>query len=185
MKKWAIFLFILAVLSGCSAESEVERGMALRSSLLQAESTSFLAEISAEYGNTSYDFSLECSFDRQGNMDFTVIAPESIVGIRGSVLQDGGRLKFDDTALFFDLQADGQLSPVSAPWILMKTLRSGYLSSACTEEDYLLLSIDDSYADDALNLDIRIDSTGAPVHAEILYDGRRILSVAVKNFVIM
>ena len=101
------------------------------------------------------------------------------------VSEDGGRLTFDDTALHFELLADDQLSPVSAPWILIKTIRSGYMTSACMEDGMIRLSIDDSYDDEALHLDIWLNDANLPEKADILYDGRRILSVSVTNFQIL
>lgn len=183
MKKVGAFLILLCFLSGCSgASKEIERGMALRSKILKASSCTFDAAITADYGDKLYSFSMACQADAQGDLTFTVTAPETIAGITGRVGSDGGRLTFDDTALQFDLMADGQVTPVSAPWVFLKTLRSGCLTSAGMEDGSLRLSIDDSYADDALHLDIWLDEGDMPVRAEILYDNRRILSVAVTNF---
>lgn len=183
MKKVGALLIALCLLSGCAGASrEIERGMALRSQILKASICSFDAGITADYGDKLYSFSMACQADAQGNLNFTVTAPESIAGITGSVSAEGGKLTFDDTALQFNLMADGQLTPVSAPWIFLKTLRSGYLTAAGEEDGVLRLSIDDSYADDALHLDIWLDDGDLPARAEILYDGRRILSVAVTNF---
>ena len=74
------------------------------------------------------------------------------------------------------------MTPVSGPWILIRTLQGGYLTS-CTGEDNLLhLSVNDSYEADALKLDIWLDGDDRPVRGEILYGGRRILSLEVSNF---
>jgi hypothetical protein len=98
------------------------------------------------------------------------------------VSNDKGKLTFDDKALAFELLADGQFSPVSATWILIRTLRGGYLTS-CTDTDYgMLLCIDDSYDSDPLRLDVRMDKDGNPISAEILWQGRRILSMEIENF---
>lgn len=183
MKKWAISLFLLLFLTGCSGSTELERGMALRSTLLQA-SGSFDAKITADYGDKCHIFSVSCTFDNQGNIGFTVKDPEEISGITGNIHSDGGELTFDDTVLYFPLLSDGQLSPVSAPWIFLKALRSGYLTSAGMEDSFLRLSIDDRYEEDALHLDIWLDELDVPVRAEILYGNRRILSVDVSNFLI-
>ena len=43
--------------------------------------------------------------------------------------------------------------------------------------------MDDSYAEDALKLDVWVNGEDAPVHGDILYDGKRILSLDVGNFV--
>ena len=77
------------------------------------------------------------------------------------------------------------LSPVSGPWILMKTLRSGYLTSGSTENGCVRLSVDDSYEKDPLRLDILLDENRLPKQADILYQGRRILSVALTNLRIL
>lgn len=183
MKKFGVLVILLLLLTGCSnASKEIERGMALRSKLLQASSCTFDAEITADYGDKVYTFAMSCQGDPKGNLTFTVTAPETIAGITGKISSEGGRLTFDDTALQFDLMADEQVTPVSGPWIFLKTLRSGYLTSACTEDEQLRLSIDDSYEDDALHLDIWLDAGDIPTRAEILYDGRRILTLTVKNF---
>lgn len=185
MKCFGVLLVILISLTGCSDSSkEIKRGMALRTKLLQAESVQFDADITADYGDQLYFFSIACQGNSQGDVTFTVTAPESISGITGNISNEGGKLTFDDVALQFDLMADDQLSPVSAPWILMKTLRSGYLTSAGMEEALLRLTIDDDYEDDALQLDIWLDEQDLPQQAEIVYDGRRILSLDVKKFVI-
>ena len=109
-------------------------------------------------------------------------APETISGITGKIDSEGGKLTFDDVVLHFDLLTDEQLSPVSAPWILLKTLRGGYITSAGLEEEKIHLTVDDSYDDDALQLDIWLDEKDLPQRAEVLYDGRRILSLDVKSF---
>ena len=182
MKRIAILLCALMLLCGCSGKNQqIDRAMELRSKLL-AKSVSFDAQVTADYGDKTYTFTMNCVADTQGNLTFTVIEPELISGITGTVPATGGKLKFDDVALGFDLMADDQFSPVSAPWILMKTLRSGYLTSCNQEGDSLRISIDDSYADDALHLDIWLNGEDAPAQADVFWEGRRLLTISVKNF---
>jgi len=159
--------------------------MALRSRLLQATSCNFAVDITADYGQAVYEFSMTCEADARGDVRFAVTAPETIAGITGTVGGDGGKLTFDHTALQFDLMADEQVTPVSAPWILLKTLRGGYLTSAGMEDGCLRLSIDDSYEDEALHLDIWLNGQDVPLRADIVYDGRRIVSLDVRDFTIV
>ncbi len=182
MKRIAILLCVLLLLTGCSGKNqEMDTALSLRSKLL-AKAVSFDAQITADYGDKTYTFTMNCKADAQGNLTFTVIEPELIRGITGTVSATGGKLKFDDVALAFDLMADGQFSPVSGPWILMKTLRSGYLTSCNREGDALRISIDDSYNDDALHLDIWLNAEDIPIRGEIMWQGRRLLTIGVKNF---
>lgn len=184
MKKAAAVLLAL-VLTGCTAiKSELDRGMELRTKLLKAESFSFDTVVTADYGDALYSFTMNCTADNTGKLDFTVTEPQSIGGISGTIDKDSGKLTFDHTVLAFPLMAEDQLSPVSAPWIFAKTLLSGYLTSAGQEGEYLRLSIDDSYRDDALHLDIWLDENDLPKHADILHKNRKILSLDVKNFTI-
>lgn len=185
MKKVGVLFLFLVFLSGCSgAPKEIERGMMLRSRILQGNGCSFASEITADYGDKVHTFSMTCQADAKGNLLFCVTEPETISGITGMITDEGGKLTFDDVALQFDTMAEDQITPVTAPWIFLKTLRSGYLTSACMEEGQLRLTIDDSYEDDALTLDIWLDETDTPVRTEILYDGRRILSLNVSNFTV-
>lgn len=160
----------------------MERGLALRSTLLAAKGCSFEAEITADYGDSIHVFSVSCSADSQGNLTFTVTKPETIAGISGTVSESGGKLTFDETALQFPMLADDQVTPVTAPWLFLKTLRSGYITSVCNEDALLRLTINDSYEADALQVDIWVNENDQPIRSEILYDGRKILSLNVINF---
>lgn len=183
MKKALAVCFLLVLLTGCSeGDRALARGMELRSGLLKAQGCGFSADITADYGDKLHSFSMDCAGDAQGNLTFAVTAPETIAGITGTVSDTGGRLTFDDTALSFPLLADGQLSPVSAPWIFLKTLRGGYLTMASEEAELLRLTFHDSYEEDALQVDVWLNETDTPIRAEILYGGRRILTLDVKKF---
>lgn len=172
----------LLVLAGCGGEDVLlQRAMALRAQLL-AGSCAFTAHITADYGDAMHSFSMDCVSDAGGGLEFTVSAPDSLKGITGTAGEDGGHLTFNDKALAFALLADGQLSPVSAPWVLMKTLRSGYLTACGRDGQLLRLTVNDSYAGDALMLDIWLGEGDLPQRAEILWQGRRILTLQVENF---
>ena len=185
MKKGLALIMLALLLTGCSAESELQQAMTFRDALLSGNGCSFTAKVTADYGDELQEFTMDCRGDKQGNVEFCVTGPESIAGITGTAGEEGGALTFDDTALHFDLMAEDTLSPVSAPWVFLKTLRSGYIVSACYEEELLHLSIDDSYDDDALRLDIWLDENRSPIRGEILHDGMRILTLTVTNFQIL
>ena len=176
-------LLVMGLLSGCAVEElELERGMELRSKILKAEYVEFDADITADYGDKLHRFSMMCRGDSDGTVHFTVTAPETIAGISGVIDSNGGKITFDDVALAFGLLADGRLTPVSAPWILVHTLHYGYIVSCAQADEGLMLSINNSYEDDALNLSVYLGQDGLPVGAEIFNDGSRILSLSVNNF---
>lgn len=183
MKKCWALLLVCFLLSGCSdGDRALERGLEVRKKLLCASECSFLVTVTADYGEELHSFQMENTVDGTGNLQFTVTGPDSIAGITGSVSSEGGKLTFDETALFFPLLTSQRLSPVSAPWILMKTLRSGYLTSGCMEEELLRLTIDDSYWENAMTVDVWLDAKDCPVQAEISWEGRKILSLSIEHF---
>lgn len=155
--------------------------MAFRQKLTDS-GCSFDAAITADYGEMKQDFQLRCTADKEGNMEFEVLQPESISGITGSFFKSEGKLTFDDKAVVFSLMAEGQISPVSAPWVMLRALRGGYLSSCAEENGRLRISIDDSYEQEALGLEIWLDVQNRPVYCEIIWQGRVLLSISVENF---
>ncbi len=186
MKRMLAVVLIVGLLAGCSAgKSEIDRAMALRQKLLEGSGCSFDAVITADYGDKIYTFRMDCQGDKEGNLAFTVTEPDTISGITGNISHEKGALTFDDKVLAFELLSEGQVTPVSAPWLIINTLRSGYLSACGTDGENLRIAIDDSYEEDALHLDIWLDSADLPIRAEILWQGRRIVSADIRNFTIL
>ncbi len=183
MKKGAAILCLLVLLlTGCAdKDRDMEKAITLRSKMLQS-GVAFTASVTADYGDRQYHFAMECEADPKGNLTFRVKEPETLEGISGKISEAGGKLTFDDHALAFDPMAGGQLSPVTGPWILVKTLQGGYLSSCAKEGERLRLAVDDSYRDDALHLDIWLDDAEIPEKSEIFWQGRRLLSIEVEDF---
>ncbi len=183
MKKIAIVLLFALLLGGCYSENDgFGRAMALRTSLINGEGCAFDATITADFGDKTYSFCLSCASDAEGNIDFTVRSPQSIEGISGVVRSDGGALCFDGNALTFPLQSDELLSPVSAPWVMVRALRSGYVRSCAQEDKLFRMRVDDSFHADALTLDIWVDGQSGPVRTDIYEENRRIVTMTVENF---
>lgn len=176
----------LLLLCGCTTNADQTKDvLSLRQTLLSGNGCYFLADISADFQDEIYTFTLECTADQQGDLSFCVVAPERISGITGKIDQKDGFLSFDDQVLVFDTLNEEQLSPVSAPYIFLKTLRSGYISGCGMDGDLAFWRMDDSYRDEAYQVEIWANNQNVPVRAEILWQGRRILSLSVKEFRIL
>lgn len=183
MKKILSIVLFLCFLTGCSGQNEeLDRAMELRAALLGCDECSFDAVITADYGDELYTFGMHCTGDNQGDLGFIVTAPNTLTGITGTFWGEKGLLTFDDFALEFPRLTDDQITPVSGPWLLLKTLLGGYLTSCGADGENLLVTINDSYEDDALTLDIWLSAENRPLRAEILYEGRRIVTMDIENF---
>ena len=179
-------MIALVILTGCTGKrDEMDRIMNLRAKLLGSEGCTFTAQIAADYGDALHEFTLTCEGTNDGDLGFRVESPDTLTGITGRFKGSEGYLTFDDVVLSFPLLADDQVTPVSGPWILLKTLLGGYLTACTMEEELLHLTINDSYEEDALQMEIWLSPEDAPVHAEIIYDGRRIVTMKIDHFQIL
>ncbi len=180
--KLAVILCITIILCGCgNSSNSLKEGMDLRRQILESSGCSFHGTITADYGEKIYIFEMDCKTDKDGTLQFTVTKPDTIAGITGKIDNEGGAITFDDKVLAFQTLADGQVTPVTAPWLLMKTLRSGYIRDSVETKEGIEISVDDSYREDALRLNIFVKN-GLPAEGEIYWQGRRILTVLVEDF---
>lgn len=186
MKKLC-FLLSLLFLFGCSkGDSQMDRALLLRQTILDCAGCSFDAEITADFGDKTYGFSMNCQGKPDGSIGFTVVKPESISGISGIVEAKGGRITFEeDRCVAFPLLAEGEISPVSGPWVFYSALRSGYILACGTEGETLRLTLNDTYEEEAFQVDVWLDSEDTPISAEILWKGRRVLTIGIENFQIL
>ena len=166
---------------GCESSNEIDKSLLFRDSLIKAQSCTFTATITADYGSEMHQFTVDCISDKHGTLSFSVIEPKSIAGVSGTITETDCHLTFDDKLLVFPPLADGQITPITAPWLLLKALREGYISGAESQNDMLHIAVDDSYEENPILLDVWIVENNV-VRGEILYKGRRILSVDVENF---
>lgn len=183
MRKILMCITVMILLTGCrSNEGQADAVMNLRQRISTCTSCEFDAGILADFGEFTYQFKLKCNTDSSGVLHFSVAEPESISGIRGTIDLQGGKIHFENNALGFPVLADGELSPVSGPWIFLRGLQSGYLSSWGMDGDSLKISIDDVLEGNPLRLDVWMDGENIPNYAEILWNKRRILSLNIENF---
>lgn len=183
LRRFLVIVLCFIFFVGCdTGEDAMEDALQLRQNLTGSTQCNFDCTVTADYSDRIYSFSLQCSFDGQGNMAFSVIEPDSISGITGKMDVNGGKLTFDDQVLMFPMLADGYISPVSAPWLLMQTLRGGYIHSAVKTESGCCIVYHDTFSEEPLQMDVWLDDSRNPNAAEILWKGRRILTLTVTNF---
>ena len=116
-------------------------------------------------------------------ISFSVVAPESIAGIEGVINSEGGGLKFDDKIIAFPLVIEQTISPISAPWILLKSLRSGYISACGSSDDGTQVIIDDSFSGQNIQCYLWLNDDDLPFYSEIVWNDRRVLSIDVEEMV--
>lgn len=186
MKIWFAVVIVLIQLCGCGSQSdEVSVAMELRERYYKSSGCQFQANVCADYGDCVYIFGMDCRADNVGTLDFKVTEPQTIEGITGCVTDEGGKLTFDDKAVLYEPLADGQVIPAIAPWLMIRALRSGYIKAVSASGQTHQITFDDTYQSENFQVLILVDEDGIPVDGEIIWQGRRILTLELKNFAFM
>ena len=183
MKRLLTLILCTFIFVGCNKVGDnMDRAIAFRQTLLQQNGCRFTCDLTADYGNILYSFSLECEADKEGTIAFTVSSPESISGITGVISATGGKITFDNSVLGFPILSENLPTPLGGPWIFMTALRSGYIRTSDDVGGKLSLTIADTYEEDAILMLIDFDEEDVPVYCELIWQGRRILSMEIKSF---
>ena len=183
--KVMVLLLVLGLMTGCrSSDQRDDCGLKLRESLIASNSCTFHSVITADYGSKVYTFQLDNTWDNN-ELHFTVTDPKTICGISGTMSEDQAELTFDDIVLAFPPLSEGMLSPISAPWIFIKGLYSGYIAGFSDSSSGVYMYIDDTYEETPLKLEIRLNQDGIPVQVEYIWQNRRILTADIQDFTIM
>lgn len=186
MKRLLVLLLMVAlVFTGCTDNTDgMDDFISLRNQVLKSK-CSFETSVITDYGDAETKYSMVCNADNLGDMSLIVSYPQSISGISCSITGGKGQLTFDDQAVAFEMIADGQITPVSAPWLFFKALRGGYASSCSRDDSGTMVSVDDSFGDVAYSVDIWLNDAFLPKAAEIIWNGKRIVSMEINSFIIV
>ena len=183
MRLLMVILLSFTCLFGCtSGRGSVSDGLIIREQMTTGDGCAFSASVTADYGDRMYSFTMDCTAQADGTINFTITEPESISGIKGSISQSGGKLLFDDTVLLFESLTSNQITPAIGPYLMVKAIQGGYIRSVCTQKDSIELTIDDSFRSQAFQALITLSVDHVLQGGEIFFNNRRILSIQVENF---
>ena len=176
-------MICLLLFSGCTISSGgIDRAIELRQRFQSADGCQFDCTVQADYGEYLFTFGLSCKASVDGTIQFLVTKPDSVNGITGYIDNKGGKLTFDDQVLAFPPLADGYLSPVIAPWLLVKALSNGYISYVDASDGEIIIGFDDSFHQKPLQTRLRLDDTNTPVGCEFIWHNVCIVSMQISNY---
>ena len=182
MRRILSLILLVCLLTGCKGEeSLIAQAISFRGELISRGGCSFLAKITADYGEDVQQFSLNCEADRDGRVSFSVTEPESIGGISGSIEGEDGLITYDGLQLAFPLLVSEQISPVSAPALTMKCWIGEYILSAGMSDGIYRVSYEKKINGKDLLIDTYFEKD-IPISAELCYNGYRIIRIEIMNF---
>lgn len=183
-KLLALFLAPI-LLTACAAskpDDHMQQALDLRTDLMEAGGCAFTAQVTADYGQRVYTFTLDCQYAPEEGASLSVTAPEAIAGIAATVSKDGAKVTFDGADLDFGQLANGYIAPMALPWLLGDCWTSAYIDSAGADGDFTRFTYLHGYNDAQLVLDTWLDADGIPVRSEVAWDGKRCLTVELSDF---
>lgn len=179
--KTAVPMLLLLLLCACGAgETSAQRAVSFRTELKEAEGCSFQAAITADYGEYIREFTLFCSCTPE-ECGITVVEPETASGITAVVSGQQAQVSFEDTVLAVEQFSTRKLSPLSAPYLLMKAWTEGYVSTGTVQDtretgEYLL-----GYGSEELTI-TTVWNNAVPDYAEISDGASTLLTCQISDF---
>ena len=138
-----MMILLLAACGGGSAGGSEEETLALaiRGEYLEMTSCAATAEITADYGQRVYQYTMSVEASEEETA-LVITAPETVVGITARLKDKDSLLEYDGIAVETGPMNQQGLTPVSAVPALLEETRSGYMRACALEEDGTLLRMD-------------------------------------------
>lgn len=127
-------LLLTLALCGCgSGESGNDLALALRTDFLAMEGCAGSMEVTADYGERVYEYTVEFSGNQTQGLDLVLTAPEEVAGITAHVAQGQTALEFDGLVLETGPLNENGLSPLDALPTFLTAMQSGYIAETGEE----------------------------------------------------
>ena len=183
-----MMILLLAACAPAGGESPESAALALRDAYENLAGWTSAVDITVEMGDKVFDFTLDASWQKEGETVLTITAPELLAGITARTADRGTVLEYDGAGLSLGLLDGRGMTAVSAvPWV-MEQIGSGYMARcAWTGEGKELLEITfrDPEAETNKGTQYRVTfdrETYALRGAEVSVDGAAVLTVAFHGF---
>lgn len=127
-------LLLLVSLCGCVGEqSDNDLTLQLRADFLSREGCSGSMDLTADYGQRVYEYTVEFSGTKKDGTTMVITAPEEVAGITAQIAEGQTFLEYDGVQLETGpLNGDG-LSPLDALPAFLTAMESGYIAETGSE----------------------------------------------------
>ena len=129
-------MMTLVLLTGCSrggqgaSRSAEELALSIRAEYLAMTACTASVDITADYGQRVYEYSVNISWQKGGETVLTITAPENIAGITAHIQDGNSYLEYDGASLETGLISDAGLSPIEVVPAALNYILSGYIAAS-------------------------------------------------------
>jgi hypothetical protein len=132
-------MMILPLLAGCgggagkSGNAADELALSIRTEYLAMTACAATVDITADYGQRVYEYTLAVSWQKGGELVLTVLEPENIAGITARIQDGSTYLEYDGVSLETGPLAAEGFSPLEAIPTIFDAIFSGYMAECDLE----------------------------------------------------
>ena len=130
-------ILLALALSACGQAqgSQAEQlALEIRGEYLDMQGCTARAELTADYGQRVYQYTVDFRYVRDGESVMTLAAPENVAGVTARLDGESAVLEFDGTRLETGPLGEHGISPVQAPDTLLAYAREGFMAECGMEE---------------------------------------------------
>ena len=133
-KRLCALMMILFLLTGCSGGdkeggySAEELALSIRAEYLAMTECSTTVDITADYGQRVYEYTLDVAWQKNGETVLTVVAPEKIAGVTARIKAGSARLEYDGASIETGMLSAEGLSPMEAVPAILEYIFSGFIA---------------------------------------------------------
>ncbi len=124
-------LMMTLLLAGCAKSGEdspEQLAAVLRGEYLSLSGWSSQVELTVDYGEQVFSFTVDARWSREGETVLAVTQPELLAGITARIEGGEGVLEYDGAGLSIGLLDGEGLTPIAALPVLMEQITTGYLA---------------------------------------------------------
>lgn len=129
-------ILLMLALGGCGGNgknSEEAMALEIRTDYLAMTACSGTAEIRADYGQRVYDYTIDFTWQKDGDMVLTITQPEEVAGVTAILHQGETLLQYEDVRLETGPVSPEGLSPVDSIPAFLEYVRSGSITQCGSE----------------------------------------------------
>lgn len=131
---YVLLLLPVILLCGCTGEQEDnDLALQLRADFLDRTGCAGTMEVTADYGQRVYQYTVTFSGNEKDGLSLVITAPEEVAGITATIAQGQTFLTFDGVQLETGPLNETGLSPLDALPAFLTAMESGYIAETGTE----------------------------------------------------
>lgn len=133
-RRLCALMMILPLLAGCSGgeqdggTSAEELALNIRTEYLAMTACAATVDMTADYGQRVYEYTLNIAWQKGGETVLTVVKPENIAGITARIENGSTLLEYDGASLETGMLSAQGLSPMEAVPAILNYIFSGYIA---------------------------------------------------------